>query len=320
MSQNRRKSRSKGIRNIKWSGDARRMRNRYKAKVYRQVKDRLFRFLFEKNKDALLQLYNALNGTDYKDGSGMEIVTIESAVYVAMNNDTAFIFAGTLSLYEHQSTMNKNMPVRFLLYLAEEYQKVIEKAEISLYGSRQITLPMPKCIVFYNGENDAGKDAEESWEICLSDAFGSETKSTGINADVEVRVHVLNINYGHNKELMEKCPLLEEYARFVAVSREYLAKGLERQEAYEAAIDYCIEHDILKKFLRENRMEVIGMLLREFDVEKYERTIREEGREEGREAGLAEAGELIRRLLSQSNIKDLDLEDSDRKLLREMGI
>lgn len=52
MRQNRRKSRSKGIRNIKWSGDARRMRNRYKAKVYRQVKDRLFHFLFEKNKDA----------------------------------------------------------------------------------------------------------------------------------------------------------------------------------------------------------------------------------------------------------------------------
>lgn len=121
MSQIKRKSRGKRVKNVKWGGDARRMRNRYKAKVYRQVKDRLFRFLFEKNKDALLQLYNALNGTDYRDVSGMEIVTIESAVYVAMNNDAAFIFAGTLSLYEHQSTMNINMPV-------------------------------PKCVVFYNGE------------------------------------------------------------------------------------------------------------------------------------------------------------------------
>lgn len=261
------------------------MRNRHKAKVYRQVKDRLFRFMFERNKDALLQLYNALNGTDYQDASGMEIVTIESAVYVAMNNDAAFIFAGTLSLYEHQSTMNKNMPVRFLLYLAEEYQKVIEKAEISLYGSRQIALPVPKCVVFYNGEKDAGEDAEESWKMCLSDAFVGRTRSTGINADVEVRVHVLNINYGHNKELMEKCPLLEEYSRFVAISRGYLAKGLERQKAYEAAIDYCIKHDILKKYLQENRMEVIGMLLREFDIEKYERSLREEGREEGKFQG-----------------------------------
>lgn len=130
----------------------------------------------------MLQLYNALNGTDYKDISGMEIVTIESAVYVAMNNDAAFIFAGTLSLYEHQSTMNKNMPVRFLLYLAEEYQKVIEKAEISLYGSRRITLPAPKCVMFYNGGKDAGEDAGESWEMCLSDAFSNETKNAGINA------------------------------------------------------------------------------------------------------------------------------------------
>ena len=78
--------------------------------------------------------------------------------------------------YEHQSTMNKNIPVRFLLYLAEEYQKVIEKAEISLYGSRQIALPVPKCVVFYNGEKDAGEDARESWEMCLSDAFRSGTR------------------------------------------------------------------------------------------------------------------------------------------------
>lgn len=316
MLQVRRKSRGRGIRNIRWSGDTRRMRNRYKAKVYRQVKDRLFRFLFEKNKNALLQLYNALNETGYKDVSGMEIVTIESAVYVAMNNDVAYIFAGMLSLYEHQSTMNKNMPVRFLLYLAEEYQKVIEKAEISLYGSRRIELPVPKCVVFYNGEKDADEDAEESWEMCLSDAFADGTKSTDLNADVEVRVHVLNINYGHNQELMEKCPLLGEYSRFVAVSREYLAKGVERQEAYEAAIDYCIEHDILRKFLRENKMEVIGMLLREFDVEKYERSLREEGQNR--------VSELFRRLLSQNRLEELAQAANDityqEKLLREMGI
>ena len=102
-------------------------------------------------------------------------------------------------------------------------------------------------------------------------------------------------NYGHNQELMEKCPLLGEYAHFVSVSREYLAQGMERQEAYEAAIDYCIEHDILKKFLRENRMEVIGMLLREFDVEKYERSIREEGREEVRYQGsLSALNDLVK--------------------------
>lgn len=281
-------------------------------KVYRQVKDHLFRFLFEKDKEALLQLYNALNGTNYQNTTGMEIVTIEGAIYVVMNNDIAFIFASTISLYEHQSTMNKNMPVRFLIYLAEEYQKVIEQAEISLYGNRQIILPAPRCVVFYNGEKDANEDAEEAWEMCLSDAFAGGCES----ADVEVKVHMLNINYGHNWKLMEKCPLLGEYAQFVAISREYLAKGMERQDAYTAAIDYCIEHDILKKVFKENRAEVLGMLLRKFDVEKYERSIREEGREEGLE--------LTRRLLSQNRIEDLaravNDKDYQEQLLREMGI
>lgn len=320
MRRNIRKSRkySKGkrIKHVSWNGGINLKQYRHKvyhAKVYRNIKDHLFRFLFGKNREVLLQLYNALSGTDYQDVSGMEIVTIESAVYIVMNNDVAFIFAGALSLYEHQSTKNGNMPVRFLLYLVEEYQKIIEKAETSLYGSRRIVLPIPKCIVFYNGETDAGENAEESWEVYLSDAFVSRKKIpkkvtgwvTGrtthksesitldkeMSADVEVRVHVLNINYGHNQKLMEKCPLLGEYSHFVAVSREYLAKGLDRQEAYEMAIDYCMEHDILRSFLKENREKVLGMLLREFDVEKYERTIREEGKEEGREEGKIQ-GEL----------------------------
>ena len=100
-------------------------RSGYRGKVRRNVKDRLFRFLFEKDREALLELYNALNGTDYGDSSELEIVTIESAVYVVMKNDLAFVLAGTLNMYEHQSTYSPNLPVRFLIYLAQEYQRVI---------------------------------------------------------------------------------------------------------------------------------------------------------------------------------------------------
>lgn len=108
-----------------------------RRRVHPQIKDRLFRFLFDKDREALLQLYNALNGTDYQDSSELEVVTIESAVYVVMKNDLAFIIAGVLNLYEHQSTFNPNMPVRFLIYLAKEYQIIIEKAESSFYGTKQ---------------------------------------------------------------------------------------------------------------------------------------------------------------------------------------
>ena len=249
-----------------------------RKQVHRNVKDRLFRYLFEKDREALLDLYNALNGTVYQDSSQLEIVTIESAVYVVMKNDLAYILTGTLNIYEHQSTYSPNLPVRFLIYLAQEYQMVIEKAEKSLYGTGRISLPTPQCVVFYNGMNEM----PEERILRLSDAF--ENKKA--RADVELTVRMLNINYGHNKQLMEKCRVLEEYSRLVAVTRDYMTVEKDIQTALNRAVDYCIENDILKEFLLRNRAEVLGMLLEEFDAEKYERTIRGEGREEGREEGV----------------------------------
>lgn len=281
---------------------------RQKRKVHRQVKDRLFRFLFEKDRESLLQLYNALNGTDYQDASKLEVVTIESAVYISMKNDVALMLAGTINLYEHQSTWNPNMPVRFLIYLAEEYQKFIELEEESLYGTKQIMLPTPQCVVFYNGE----KDMPEEQILSLSDAFINKTAK----ADVELRVRIININYGHNETLMENCRVLREYAWFVEIARQYTSSGISVQEALHAAIEYCIGNNILRDFLKEYQAEVLGMLLEEFDKEKYERTIRNEGREEGRE-------EIIRRLFSKglsvekiAELSDLSVEQIDHMLQR----
>lgn len=272
-----------------------------KRKVQRQVKDRLFRFLFEKDKEALLQLYNALNGTDYQDVSELQVVTIESAVYVVMKNDLAFVIAGTLNLYEHQSTYNPNMPVRFLIYIAEEYQKLVEQAEESIYGTKQISLPTPQCIVFYNGE----LEAPEEQILRLSDAFENKEKEF----DVELKVRMFNINYGHNRELMEKCRVLEEYAEFVRLTRRYIKEGQTMQDALNAAISYCIGHGILSSFLRKYRAEVLGMLLEEFDVDKYERSLKNEGIEIGRQQGIQQGTERINRLhgflLEQNRITDL---------------
>lgn len=292
---------------MKRNGPIRRFRMPWRRKVHRNVKDRLFRFLFEKDKEALLQLYNALNGTNYHDVSELQIVTIENAVYVVMKNDLAFVLAGTLNLYEHQSTYNPNIPVRFLIYLAEEYQKLIERAAVSIYGSTRIKLPTPRCVVFYNGE----KDSPEESVLKLSDAFANKERQ----ADVELQVRMLNINYGHNKELMDRCRTLAEYAEFVAVSRQYINEGMKLQEALNAAIDYCLEHGILYETLREHRSEVLGMLLEEFDVDKYERTIRMEGVElgiqQGIQQGIERTNRLTKLLLAQNRTEDLrrSLED-----------
>lgn len=297
-------------------------------KVHRQIKDRLFRFLFEKDREALLQLYNALNGTNYKDSSLLQVVTIESAVYVVMKNDLAFIIAGVINLYEHQSTVNPNMPARFLIYLAQEYQGIIEKAQESLYGSKQILLPTPHCVVFYNGD----REIPEEQVLKLSDAFENKEQK----ADVELTVKVLNINYGHNSHLMEQCKILEDYAKFVAITRQFASEATDRKAALSDAILYCIQNHILEEFLRKYRMEVLGMLLEEFDVNKYERSLREEGRAEGlatgrkegltvgREEGETRLATLLNRLFSDNRTEDVKLVLTDKdlreKLYREYGI
>ena len=214
-------------------------RRQNRKRIQRNVKDRLFRYLFEKDRDALLELYNALNGTAYRDPSQLEIVTIESAVYVVMKNDLAYILSGTLSMYEHQSTYSPNLPVRFLIYLAQEYQMVIDKAERSLYGTGQISLPTPQCVVFYNGM----KEMPEEQTLRLSDAFENKRAE----ADVELTVRMLNINYGHNKLLMEKCRILEEYSKLAAVMRERMLTEKETQTALNQAVDYCTANDIWKE-------------------------------------------------------------------------
>lgn len=292
--------------------DGREKRQPDRGQVQRNVKDRLFRFLFEKDREALLDLYNALNRTAYTDSSQLEIVTIESAVYVVMKNDLAYMLSGTLSMYEHQSTYSPNLPVRFLIYLAQEYQTMVEQAEKSLYGSGRIMLPTPQCVVFYNGM----KEMPEELTLRLSDSFENKT----VRADVELTVRMININHGYNKLLMEKCRVLEEYSQMVAVTRKYMSAEADMQTALNKAVDYCIENGILKEFLLKNRAEVLGMLLEEFDVEKYERTIREEGREEGREEVirlgilLAEAGR------SSEFFESLSDRELQKELFMEFGL
>ena len=283
-----------------------------RKQMQRNVKDRLFRYLFEKDREALLNLYNALNGTAYRDSSQLEIVTIESAVYVVMKNDLAYILSGTLSMYEHQSTYSPNLPVRFLIYLAQEYQMVIEKVEKSLYGTGQISLPTPQCVVFYNGV----KEMPEERTLKLSDAF--ENKK--VQADVELTVRMLNINYGHNKRLMERCRILEEYSKLVAEIRACMAAAKDIETALNRAVDSCIEKGILKEFLLKNRAEVLGMLLEEFDAEKYERTIRSEGREEG-EIKVNRLGLLLTETGRSSEfLKSLSDRELQKKLFVEFGL
>ena len=240
----------------------------------RNHKDTVFRKLFS-DPERLLSLYNALHHTAYTDSEGLTVVTLDAVIYMSMKNDVAFIIDSRLMLYEHQSTYNPNMPLRNLLYISAEYQKLV--VDETLYSSKLLKLPTPYFVVFYNG-TDAMPDVTE---LKLSDAFIKEEE----RPDLQLIVRVLNINEGHNKELLKQCETLSEYCRFVEKVRRY-AEQSNIDEAVEAAVNECVREDILKEFLLQNKAEVIAMSIFEYNEEEELKKIRRDEREIGLEKGI----------------------------------
>lgn len=253
--------------------------------VNRKHKDRLFRFAFQDKRD-LLELYNALNGTDYRNPDDLIITTLEDAIFLGVKNDLSFIIGATLNLYEHQSTWNANMPLRGLLYFASLYQEFVEQNAHNLYGRRRIALPFPQYLVFYNGDSEE----PDQIELSLSDAFQKPDRQ--LVPCVECRVRVLNINQGHNRELMEKCRRLWEYSEFIGQVKSNLKEGMDIHDAVNIAMDHCRTHGILADILSRCRTEVLYMLLTEYDEKKTMDYLHREAREIGEEIGQRRGEEI----------------------------
>lgn len=268
----------------------------------RNYKDTVFRKLFSERKN-LLSLYNAINGTAYTDENALEIVTLESAIYMGMKNDLAFIIDTNLFLFEHQSTYNPNIPLRDLFYISGEYQKLVDQK--SIYSSTLLKLPEPNFIVFYNGTE---KKADR-WVNCLSDAY---EKHIG-DPNLELKVITLNINEGYNKDLMKQCKILREYAQYVEKVREY-ASTMDLNAAVEKAVDECIHQGILEEFLRANRMEVIAVSIYEYDKEEEEKKLRRAEYAAGMLAGEKRLETLISLLLQNGRNADIQKVVDDPEL------
>ena len=246
--------------------------------VIRNYRDTLFLMLY-RNKKRLLSLFNAVNGTQYDNPDDLTITTLEGVLYLGMKNDVSCIIDMMMQLYEHQSTVNPNMPLRNLFYVSDLLQKYIYEEGIDIYSRKQIKIPTPKFVVFYNGD----EEQPERKEIRLSKAFSANTGET----NMELVVLQININKGQNEELKAACKTLQEYAEFTERAREH-RKEMELEDAIRTTIDECIRDGILKDFLLKNKAEVYHMCLYDFDVELHERVLREEEREEGRLEGIRE--------------------------------
>ena len=278
----------------------------------RQYKDRLWRMVFN-NKEDLLQLYNAINHTDYQNPDDLEVNTLEDVLYLSMKNDVSFLVGGTMNLYEHQSTFNPNMPLRGVFYFSRVYEGYVADNNLMIYHEKRVRLPKPKYIVFYNGT----KKQPDSMELRLSDCFENTDNEAPC---LECTATMLNINYGHNQELMKHCRKLEEYSIFVQCVREYIQSEPSVEDALEKAIDTCINQDVLADFLKKHRAEVTNMILTTYDKDLYEKTLKEDAREEELESGIL----LAKYLFNDNRSKDLERASKDieyqKKLLKEYGI
>ena len=254
----------------------------------RKYKDRLFQRVFRDKKD-LLALYNAINGTNYQNEDDLEITTLEDVIFMSMKNDKSFIISSTMNLYEHQSTVNPNMPIRGLLYFAQLYDEYINQHELDVYGRKLVKLPMPQYIVFYNGK----ESQPDNQILLLSDAFECNPDAPQMKPSLECEARVINVNKGHNTELMGRCQRLQQYSQFIALINQNIEKGMSTSKAIQDAINYCIKNDILTDVLLRNRSEVMHMLLTEFDEKKFAKTMWKEGHESGFKSGSEKIIEML---------------------------
>lgn len=243
----------------------------------RRYKDSVFVDLFSEDKYAknnFLALYNALHDTDYRSTGILKNIRLKQVMYMSFANDVSYLIDNKLIvLAEHQSTVNLNMPIRCLEYIARLYEQLYESKE--KYSRKQLVIPTPEFYVFYNG-----KEAYSGNSVLkLSDSFVNKYKA---EYTLELSVKVVNINYDKDNVIIKRCEPLKQYSQFVDAVRHHIA--IDREHGFETAIKECIQNDILREYLQRKSKEVLNMLIGEYD---YDTDIAVQ-REKSFDMGLAE--------------------------------
>ena len=306
--------------------------------VNEKYKDSIFCILYQDDKERQLELYNSVSGKNYTNADDLQVVTLKHAIYMGMKNDLAFLIADDLHLYEHQSTVNPNMSLRLLHYISKEYEGLVESRK--LYGKEAVELPTPYFVVFYNGTTKyperkilrlsdlykasyEGKAESDGNGVKVEDQSSDSEKIGDIlekeSPFLELKVLVVNINPGQNKDFLKECTTLQEYMEYVVRVRRYRAK-MELEQAVNRAVDECIKEGILEDFLRKNKAEVVAMSIFEYNEKEVMDYIREEEREIMRD----QVNHLCRLLLNEKRYDDLERSTRDRdyqeQLFKEYGI
>ena len=286
----------------------------------RTFKDSVFRVLFSE-KEKLIELYNAIYDTDYTMDTPLDINTIEQVMYRKLKNDIAFTIAQQfIVLTEHQSSVSENLPLRYLIYIADIFQNLIGKRDI--YKEHRLQIPRPTFIVLYNGS----KDMPAQWELKLSESYLGEPRDDEKleNPGLELTVKVFNVNIEVNGEILEKCNTLKQYSQFISRVRRLMADGNVNHRSMQKLVDECVKEGILVDFLEKYGTSAISALCREWTDEEIKDLAREEGYDEGFASCKSQVNQLNSMLLDANRIDDLKRSTSDpayqAMLLKEYGL
>ena len=240
-------------------------------KTNRNYKDSVFVDLFARDitaKENFISLYNALHGTNLDvETTDVQPVMLEQVLYMKYYNDIAMLIDGKIViLIEHQSTINQNMPFRFLEYIARIYEKITTKDE--KFGRKLVKLPIPEFYVFYNGKDDYPTETV----MKLSDAFmqlGDDCKLKNqlenANYPLEISVKVININVDKENPILKRCEALKQYSEFIEQVRFNIEHAV--SEPFTNAIKQAIKKGFLSDYLNRKSTEVQNMLLAEYDYD-----------------------------------------------------
>ena len=269
-------------------------------KEKREHKDSLFVDLFYQDETAkknLLSLYNALHDTNYKDETIIRKVKIDDVLYKNFKNDISCEVNGLVLVFgEHQSTINRNMPLRCLMYVGRAYEQLVDSK--ARYRTTLVKIATPEFYVFYNGE----KEQPLEQVLSLSDAF---MNPAGENS-VELKVKVININSDKAHGILDKCGILKEYSQFISTVRKYS----EEESAIKKAIKECIEKGILADYLKRKGSEVENMLIAEYSYEEDMQVKLQEGIWQGRREGITLSADIFQMVKKNPDLTNVQIAEN----------
>jgi len=285
-------------------------------KVNREHKNDLFVFLFGTNKEFALSLYNAMNNSNYTDPDSITFNTIENFIYIGKKNDVSFLIENTINVYEHQTTVNANIALRMLLYVSKLYERYAYENKKDLYSEKKIKLPNPNFVVFYYG----GKQIEDDRFIYLSEAMDIK------NSNLELRVRVINANYGHNQHILNKCPALYEYSWFLQEIRIRYNMVVDTEKKnnnmmtriVDSVLEAMPDDFVIKEIITNHKAEVTDMLYTIEDEPRmmaiHEEALRNEGYEKGKKESRAEGLKTSIKLLLKAGFS---IEEAEQMVKEE---